>query len=126
MALVVAQRRATNATFNGGLNTNITANPVIGVAVRVAPLTNPAKEMIIPAVAPPKKFVTSMGIGFAEMISTCDNGSIATEIVVFRSPNFMRLQRTIFIKEDTKTTNAPIAIGTLVSSSIAVKDIELK
>src|SRR5699024_9079724 len=66
------------------------------------------------------------GIGLAVTISACDNGSIATEIVVLRSPNFIRLNKTKFINDDPKTANAPIAIGVPVSPNNAVNAIELK
>src|SRR5699024_2367090 len=124
-ALMDAQSSATIVTFIGSLNPYITANPAIGVAVPVAPLTNPAKAIIIPDVAPPRKFVTYTGIGLADMISTWDNGSIATEMVVFRSPNFIRWKNTKIIKDEPNTANAPIARGVPVNPNIAVKAIEL-
>src|SRR5699024_341418 len=70
----------------GSLNPYMTAKPAIGVAVPVAPFTKPDNAIILPDVAPPKKLVPYTGIGLAEIISTCESGSIATEMVVFLSP----------------------------------------
>src|SRR5699024_348510 len=124
-ALNDAQRRATIVTFIGSLNPYMTAKPAIGVAVPVAPFTKPDNAIIIPDVAPPKKLVTYTGIGLAEIISTCESGSIATEMVVFLSPNFIRWNKTKFIKDEPNTANAPIAIRSPVKPIIAVRAIEL-
>ncbi len=70
------------------VNPNIIKNPAIGVAVPVASLIKPDIAIIKPAIAPPKKFVISIGIGLADTISACDKGSILTAIVDLRSPNF--------------------------------------
>src|SRR5699024_209386 len=120
-----AQSRATIVTFLGSLNPYMTAKPAIVVAVPVAPLTNPDDAILIPDVAPPKKLVTYTGSGLAEIISACERGSIATEMVVFLSPNFIRWKKTKFIKDEPNTANAPIAIGTPVNPNIAVRAIEL-
>src|SRR5699024_1006408 len=124
-ALNDAQRRATIVTFIGSLNPYKTAKPAIGIAVTVAPCTKTDNAIIVPDVVPTKKLVTYTGIGLAEIISSCESVSIATEMVVFLSPNFIRWKKTKFVKDEPNTANAPIAIGTPVNPNIAVRAIEL-